>query len=152
MAITKTDCLILLKGLQNKGIDTKDAMVKVVKAADPPFEVIKFINDNRPFEVSNFYDRLKKNNNLRKSTLYKNIVRSDEDEPKNVLTTLSSLNLQILLFAEKCENPTMFLQNARFDEINAVLYNYSKTFDIIPCIELLKAVKADLKAFESMKN
>ena len=152
MAITKTDCLILLKDLQSKGIDTKDYSVKVIKSANPPMEVIKFINDNRPFEVGKFYERIRKQGNLRKSTLYKNIVRSDEDEPKNVLTTLSSLNLQILLSAEKCDDPNMFLQNARFDEINAVLYNYSKTFDIIPCIELLKAIKADLKAFEAMKE
>ena len=46
----------------------------------------------------------------------------------------------------------MFLRSARFDEIAAVLYNYSKTYDIIPCIKLLRAVKADLKAFESMKE
>ena len=46
----------------------------------------------------------------------------------------------------------MFLRNARFLEIEAALFNYSKTFDIVPCIKLLNKVKIDLKAFEYLNR
>jgi hypothetical protein len=81
--------------------------------------------------------------------LYKNIVTCDEvDCSDTVLTTLAALNLQILLFMNKVDDTKMFLNHTRFEEINKALLNYSKTFDLVPCIKVLQIVKADLKAFE----
>jgi hypothetical protein len=115
----------------------------------PSLEVIKFINSHRQFEANAFYEKLRKSYNQKKSTLYKNIVTCDEiDCSDNVLTTLSALCLQISLYLKNITNIKMFLQQVRYEEIIMSLLNYSKTFDLIPCIKVLQIIKADLKAFE----
>jgi len=151
MAISKNDCYLILYDLKNKGIDTTIPLKQILNSNSVPIEVIKFINDNRQLDVLKFYEKLRKSYNEKKSTLYLNIVKEELKDPKEVLIVLSSLNLQVLLFAKNVENREMFLNHARFSDICACLLNYSKTFDILPCIKLLKIVKADLKALESIK-
>ena len=147
--ITKRDCLLLLSELSAKGIDT-DAMTRLTcMSPDVNIDVIKFINDNRQFDANAFYEKIRKSYNHKKSMLYKNIVTCDEvDCSESVLTTLGALNLQILLFANNVSDVRMFLNHTRFEEITQALLNYSKTFDLVPCIKVLQIVKADLKAFE----
>ena len=70
------------------------------------------------------------------------------DNAKDVLTTLASLNLQILLFAKDLDNPNQFYKHSRFEEINKCMLNYAKTYELIPCQKLLQYVKADLKVCE----
>ena len=153
MAITRQDCLVLLADLKEKGIDTKDILKKVVLSNDVSIDVVDFINQNRPFEVSQFYEKLRKSYNKKSSSLYKNIVKSDEvEEPKDLIITLSSLGLQILLFAKQLENQQMFLRQARYEELAACLYTYSKTYDLLPAIKLLRLFKMDLKAFEYLNK
>lgn len=48
-------------------------------------------------------------------------------DPFKCLTTLASLQLQILLYANKLEEKQMFLRHMRFEEISKVLLNYGKT-------------------------
>jgi hypothetical protein len=50
------------------------------------------------------------------------------------------------------EDAKMFMSHTRFEEINEVLLNYSKTYDLVPCIQVLQVVKADLKAFEYLSK
>lgn len=147
--ITRRDCLLLLSELSAKGIDT-NAMTKLaLRTPDVNIDVIKFINDNRQLDANAFYEKVRKSYNHKKSNLYKNIVTCDEvDCSDTVLTTLAALNLQILLFMNNVSDARMFLAHTRFEEINQALLNYSKTFDLVPCIKVLQVVKADLKAFE----
>ena len=66
--------------------------------------------------------------------MYINIVKEDRKDPKEVLTTLAALNLQILLFSKTIEeNTDIFLRQARFQEINQCLSNYANTGDLIAC-------------------
>ena len=67
MAITKKDCLVLLTQLKNRGVDVGDMPKKAALSQDVSLEVIDFINKNRPFEVSNFYEKLRKSYNNKKS-------------------------------------------------------------------------------------
>lgn len=153
MAITRQDCLVLLTELKNNGVDVKDFPKKVAISKDVTLEIVDFINKNRPFEVSNFYEKLRKSYNDKKSSLYKQIVKSDEiEEPKDLIITLSSLGLQILLFSKKANDQQMFLRQARYEELTSCLYHYSKTFDLLPAIKLLRLFKMDLKAFEYLNN
>lgn len=145
--ITRNDCILLLTILQNEGVDVTPQLEKTLQSKDVQVEVVKFINDHRRFDIAKFYEKLRKSYNAKKSSLYKNIVKEIED-PKTVLTTLASLNLQLLLFCKNVEDEQSFLNQSRFQEINACLLNYSKTWDIIPCIQLLRIIKADLAAFE----
>lgn len=147
--ITRRDCLLLLSELSAKGINT-DSMIKLaLKSQDVNIEVIKFINSNRQFDANAFYEKIRKSYNHKKSNLYKNIVTCDEvDCSETVLTTLSALSLQILLFKDSVSDTKMFLSHTRFEEIHKALLNYSKTFDLVPCIQVLQIIKADLKAFE----
>ena len=147
--VTKNDLLLLLTELQETGLDVNNYFMKAVNSANVSLEVLKFINDQRQLDVAAFYELLRKNYNSKKSPLYKNIVREDV-KTEDVLTTLAALNLQILLFAKKLDDDKMFLKHSRAEEITRVLNNYYQTYDLLPCLKLLKLVKADLVAFETV--
>ena len=147
--ITRRDCLLLLSELSAKGVDTDNMVRLALKSQDANLDVIKFINDRRQFDANAFYEKIRRSYNHKKSMLYKNIVTCDEvDCSETVLTTLAALNLQILLYKNNVTDIKMFLDHTRFEEINQALLNYSKTYDLVPCIQVLQIIKADLKAFE----
>lgn len=147
--ITRRDCILLLSELSAKGINVNPILNVALRNNDADIEVIKFINEHRQFEANAFYEKLRKSYNSKKSSVYKNIVTCDEkDCTETVLTTLAALQLQILLYAEDMEDPKMFFSHVRLEEISESILNYSKTFDLIPCIKVLQIIKADLKAFE----
>lgn len=147
--ITRRDCILLLSELSSRGIDTSVMLQKAVKSSEVDIAVVKFINDHRPFDANLFYEKLRKSYNHKRSNLYKNIVTCDEtDCSHSVLTTLAALNLQILLYMNNVEDTKMFMSHTRMEEINQVLLNYSRTYDLVPCIKVLQIIKADLKAFE----
>lgn len=148
--ISKNDCLLLLTELKNEGIDTSKQIKDLILLSEPSIEIIKYINDQRQLDVTKFYEKLRKSYNNKKSKLYINIVK-DINNPKDVLTTLASLNLQILLYSNQAENYQMFLRHARAQEITTVLNNYYKTYDITNCLKLLKLIKIDLKCLEYIK-
>jgi len=146
--ITKNDIILLLTELQENNINVDKYLRKSLLSESVNMEALKFINDNRQLDVAKFYELLRKNNNSKKSPLYKNIVKEELSEANDVLTTLAALNLQILLFAKKLDDNQMFLKHSRGEEITKVLNNYYNTYDLIPCYKLLKLIKADLVALE----
>lgn len=148
--ITKTDCILLLTDLQNKGIEVKEQLNKVISNPNIDLDVIKFINSNRQLDLTDFYTHIRKSYNQKHSSLYKNIVTEELKDPNESLTTLSALLTQILLFSRKVENKQMFLRHARCNEISAILNNYFKTYDLTNCLKLLKVIKTDIKALESI--
>lgn len=148
--ITKSDCILLLTDLQNRGIDVKEELNKTITTNGVSIEVLKFINDNRQMDVVEFYKHIRKSYNQKHSSLYKNIVLEELKDPNESLITISALLTQILLFSKKVNNKQMFLRHVRCDEITKVLSNYFSTYDLTSCIKLLKLIKADLKALESI--
>ena len=146
--ITKNDIILLLTELQDNNINVDKYLMKTMLSDSINMDALKFINDNRQLDVAKFYEVLRKNNNTKKSPLYKNIVKDELTDATEVLTTLAALNLQILLFAKKLDNNQMFLKHSRGEEITRVLNNYYATYDLIPCYKLLKLIKADLVALE----
>ena len=150
--INRSDCLILLNELKTQGVDASLITKELLKAKEPTLEVLKFINDNKTLDARLFYEKIRKSYNNKKSSLYINIVRGNL-EPKEILTCIASLNLQILLYNSKyVENSTMFLRHMRFEEIQKVMLNYALTSDIIPCQKLLTLFKLDLKALEEISK
>lgn len=147
--IQKQDLILLLTDLQNEGFDVSDKLSKVISSQSVPLEVLKYINDNRELDVTEFYKHIRKNYNNKKSKLYKNIV-GDILDPDDVLTTLASFALQTLLYSNKVKNKQQFLKQARFEEVERCLHNYSKTYDIVTCQRLLYLIRSDLKAVESI--
>ena len=148
--ITRSDCYLLLSDLQDSGIDTTKAISDLSTNKDIPISVIKFINDNRQLDLSQFYENLRKNYNNKKSQLYINIVKETQD-PDKLLVTLSALLTQILLYSNKVNDKQLFLKHSRADEISKVLTKYFIDYDLTTCIELLRLIKADLKTLESIK-
>jgi CDP-glycerol glycerophosphotransferase (TagB/SpsB family) len=148
-----TDLILLLTELEEKGVEGSSQQIReLVNKGEILFETLKFINDNRLLDVANFYEQIRKSYNSKKSSLYINLVREEVKNPKDMLTTLASLNLQILLFANHIENPQMFLSHSRAEEITRVLNNYYRTYDLKPVVALRSLIKADLKSFESIKK
>lgn len=141
--ITKQDCLILLSE-----IGATDKIKELLSQSTPSVEIIKFINDNRQLDLTRFYEKIRKSYNQKHSKLYINIVKETEDV-NDVLTTLSALLTQILLFSKTTDDKIMFLRHARADEISLVLNSYFKTYDITNCLKLMRIIKADLKVCEA---
>ena len=150
--LTKNDLLLLLNEMQASGKETSKLATRLALSEGVPRDILKYINDNRPLEVAQFYEMLRKNYNHKKSNLYKNLVREELSELIEALITLSALNLQILLYAKKLDDNKMFLKHSRADEITKVLNNYYNTYDLIPCLKMLKLIKSDLKCFENIKD
>lgn len=145
--ISKNDIILLLTELEDKGIDIGPQLKKTFSSKTVPLDVIKFINDNRQLDLTAFYEKIRKNYNHKKSKLYISILKDIED-PAEILTTLSSYNLQIALYAKQLEDDQMFLKHSRAKEVNMVLAQYYTNYDLTNCFSLLRLIKADLMACE----
>lgn len=148
--ITKNDCLLLLADLQSKGIDTQEEFNTLLKSNTIPLDIIKFINDNRQLDLFTFYQTIRKSYNKKKSNLYINIVK-EIDDPNEVLTTLSAMLAWVVRYSKTVSDKQMFLKHARASDICKVLNIYFNTGDITNCIKLIRLIKADIKALESIK-
>ena len=152
MALQKSDVVLLLTELQNRGIDVDKEISLTITSQYIPVEALKVINDNRNLDLLKFYEKLRNSYNKKRSKMYINIMKSDEHiitDAKTILTTLTALLNQILQF--ETDNRPMFLRAARADEITEVLRIYFKTFNIEPAYKLLSLIKADIKCLESIK-
>lgn len=149
--ITKGDITLLLDDLKERGIDINGYLKELYSTPTIPVNIIKFLNDNRGFDIANFYEKLRYNYNHKRSDLYLNIVK-ELDDVEDVLTTLASYNLQVLLYARKVKDKEMFYRNSRVDEVTKVLNDYYDTFDIDKCVKVLSLIKADIKLFEQLKR
>lgn len=151
--LKKNDLILLLTQLQEAGLDVSSQLRQVATSSDMAglVDVIKFVNDNRQLDVTGFYEQLRKSYNAKRSSLYINLVREEPKEPADVLVTLASLNLQILLYAKHLEEPQLFLSHSRAEEITRVLNNYYKTYDLRPVLLLRDLIRSDLKVFESIR-
>lgn len=148
--LKKTDVLMLLTELQDKGEDVTKYINNLYKTPSIPLETIKFINNHRQIDVAQFYEKLRSNYNHKKSDLYINIVK-EIDDLDDILTTLAAYNLQVLLFGRKVDNKELFYKSSRVEEVTRVLNNYYKTYDIDKCRIVLSLIKADIKLFEEIR-
>ena len=90
---------------------------------------------------------LRKSHNQKKSPLYTNILK-EVDDPQEVVTTLSCLLTQILLYGKKLESKDQFFREVRAEELTRVLNNYFKTGLYEECLNLIKVLKSDLLVLE----
>lgn len=145
--ITRADLYLLLGEIEDNGIDTSEQIRKLSRTNGVDIGVIKFINDNRGLELTKFYEKIRRSYNSGKSKLYINIMK-ETDDLNDVLTTLSALLTQIILFSKGTKDEELFFKHARCDEISRAIAKYFATYDLIPCIQLIKLIKADIKALE----
>lgn len=139
MVITRQDLLQL-------SADDTELLINVYKN---PENVLKELKNKNKLDIFNFYDKCRKSYNQKHSKVYINIVKEVED-PKKVLTTLSALITQILLFSQNLTNKDIFLKHSRFQEILDAIMQYSNTNNLTICIQLLNSIKQDLKFLEAL--
>ena len=146
--ITKNDCLSILVKLGDSGVQGTDPYIrKLLVSKEIPLDVLKFISENRGIEVGNFYEMLRKSHNQKKSPLYTNILKEVEN-PEELITTLSCLLTQIILYGNKLINRDQFFREVRAEEISRVLNNFFKTGTYEESSALLKLIKSDLLVLE----
>lgn len=151
--LQKNDLVLLLSEMQEQGYDVDKELTTVLTSPSIPLDILKLINDNRPLPVTQFYERVRKNHNLKKSDLYKNIMK-ETNEVDKILTTLSAFVLQVNLFGRYVEEKDlqMFYKHSRVEEITRVLNNYYKTYDLTSCVKILRLIKSDILAFETIQG
>ena len=148
--LQKTDLILLLTELENEGVEGASQKIKdVLLKAQIDLDSVKFINDHRPFEVAQFYEKMRKNHNDKKSPLYKNIV-SDIEDVEEIITTLHAYILQVNLFSKHLDNKQLFFKHARAEEVTRVLHKYYLDYDITSALKLIRLIKADIVAFETI--
>lgn len=147
--ISKNDIILLLTELEEAGVEVQPQLQKTLHSSVIPLDVVKFINDHRQLDLTAFYEKLRKNYNHKKSKLYLAIVK-EVINPVEVITTLSSYNLQVALYAKQLEDNQMFLKHSRAREVNIVLTQYYTNYDLTNCLALLRLIKADLIACETV--
>lgn len=148
--ISKNELVLLLTELEKSGVEGASKQIKdALLSKNIEFSTLKFINDNRPLEIIQFYERMRKNYNSKKSPLYKNIVK-DIDDVEEIITTLHAYALQVNLFSKKLENKQLFFKHAREEEVTRVLNRYYTDYDITSAVKVLRLIKADLVAFETI--
>ena len=111
--------------------------------------VLKKCKRDGKLEIFNFYNNCRKNYNQKHSKIYINIMKEVE-EPKKVLTTLSALITQILLFAEQSQNRDVFIKQSRLNEILNAVQTYVSTSDLTQGIKLICSLRDDIKFLESL--
>jgi hypothetical protein len=146
--ITKNDCLTILVKLEDSGIsEARPYIRKLMIAREPSVDILKFIAQQRGFEIGHFYEMLRRSHNEKKSPLYTNILKEVTDT-KEITVTLSCLLTQILLYGSKLENPFTFYRAARAQEISEVLTEYFESGNLDRCYTMLKVIKSDLLVME----
>jgi len=149
--ITKNDCMSILVSLEDRGININAQMHKLLVSKDLPLDVLQFIADNRGFEATNFYEMLRKKHNKNKSPLYTNLLKG-QDDPKELLITLTCLLTQIALYSKKLDNASSFLNEIRFNDLSKAMYTYSETDSIDEVVKVLNAIKTDLLVLEYLSG
>lgn len=151
--LTRNDCLLLLSELELfDNVDKqklKEITYKTATQSNVSLDTLKFIHQYKPLDVIKFYKQIRHNYNNKKSKLYINIVKEITDTNK-VLSTLSSLLTQILLYSDKCDNKQLFLEHCRAKEITLALSKYFDNYDITICLQLMRLIKADIKSLEEI--
>lgn len=151
--LQKNDLVLLLSEMQEEGYNVEKEITELISSSSIPLNILKLVNDNRPLAVTSFYERVRKNHNEKKSDLYKNIMKETTEVDK-ILTTLSSFVLQVNLYARHLENSDVqsFYKHSRVEEVTRVLNNYYKTYDLTSCIKILRLIKSDILAFETIRG
>lgn len=149
--ITKNDTILLITEIQNNGVDCTQALKRATLESQVSLETLKFIDDNRPLDLKQFYEKLRKSYNEHHSKLYKNIVSFDADvEINEVPAILNSYTMQVLLFSKSLQNKQLFFKFSRLEEVYRCLHYYSKTYDLIPCVKMMNLLRADIKTLEEI--
>lgn len=144
--ITNEDCILLLSEINDD--KANDLITTLASTGEISMEALKYIHSKRPLEIVNFYEHIRKSYNQKHSKLYINIVGGIK-KPSEVMTTLSALLTQILLYSNNVKDDKVtFLKHARAKDITKVINNYLTTYDLTMANNLLKLIKADLLALE----
>lgn len=149
--ISKNDMVLLLSELDIPEEEATKLIRKIYSNAELPLEVLRYINDKRQLDLTAFYDKIRKSYNQKKSKLYISLVR-DDVKTESVLTTLAAYGLQVALYASKLPDNQLFLKHARAREVNLVLAKYYTDYDLSGCLNLLRLIRADLMACETIEG
>lgn len=149
--LTNNDLSLILIDMEAEGVPgATEALRKTLGKPGVDFEALRFVNSNRQLDVAGFYERIRKNQNDKRSDLYKNIVRGDWDADC-ALSTLHAFALQAYLYSRKVSDDAkqMFFRHARSEEVARVLHSYYENYDLSGVLRVLSLLRADLMAFES---
>lgn len=140
--ITKNDCfeIIIKSNIENK----KQLILELSPL--PLIEVIRKVNELRLLDVTNFYKKLRKSYNQKRSKLYKDLVR-EIDDPNKAAIILTIYLQNAMLYKSEVNGEELFRKSARVPEVLQVLINFFN-YDIIKTVDMLKTIRNDIKCLE----
>lgn len=149
--LQSNDLVLLLTSMASQGIEGASEQIRKCIGKPVSLETLRFINEHRQLDVAKFYERVRKNHNEKRSSLYKNLVR-DDLSAEDAITTLHAFALQAALFSKHVEEgrKPMFFKHVRAEEVASVLEGYYKDYDLSSAMRVLRLIKADIMAFESV--
>ena len=149
--INKEDCLSILVKLEDTGLNIDAQMRDLILAKEPPLSVLKFIADNHGIESCDFYEKLRKSHNEKKSPLYKNIM-DEAIENTELPIVLASLLTQLAVYSRNISNKEQFFKETRAKELAEALTAFYDSFDTAKGLLVLKLIKTDILVLEYIKG
>lgn len=149
--INRIDCYQVLFELKKNGVDVEAQLKMLSTSPTVPSSVIKFINENRPMYIREFYETLRKKGNDKCSKLYKNIVKEKQEDALEAVKTLTSLLTHLMIEAQKIDQRdiTSFYTQARASQISTAIQQYFTQGEIQKVFEEIKRIREDIKILES---
>lgn len=149
--LSKLDVYQILFEMKAQNIQGAEENIKLIsKSVEVPLDVIRYINDNRSLQITEFYEDLRRKSNTKASKLYKNLMKEDK-QPQEVLKTASSYVTQVLIRAEQLDlqERTIFYDNSRVKQISEGIHNYFNNGEIRSLLDVLTTVRKDIKILEN---
>lgn len=153
--LNKQECYKILLDLRSQGVNVNRQIGLLAGAPTVPNEVIKFINENRALNVTEFYKVLRKKSNSTKNKLYKELV-AETQQPIDKVKALSSFITQGIIAGEKLDpmERENFFEALRLADCAQALMKYFTNSEIQPILETVLLIKNDIKILENkeLKN
>lgn len=142
------DLLYLLSRAHTQTADALLNSLMTTRSYTTKAAAIRYLASIQSLDIANFFEHLRSSCNKGKSRLYINLMK-EENNPDDLIITLSSYILQANIYLKKSVNKRLFTEEAQLAEATEALNSYYKTRDLQLILNEVSKIKANIKLWES---